>query len=42
VSRGRPVEGDSDVRRVVTAWPTLPESVQAEIVAVVDALADGG
>jgi hypothetical protein len=32
------VRNDSDLRRVVTAWPTLPESVRAGIVAMVDAL----
>ena len=34
------VQDDADLRRVVTAWPMLPESVQAGIVAMVAALND--
>jgi hypothetical protein len=34
------VQNDADLRRVVTAWPTLPESVRAGIVAMVDTLCD--
>jgi hypothetical protein len=36
-----PTAGDSDLRRVVEAWPTLPEPVKAGILAMI-AVAEQG
>ena len=33
---------DADLRRLIRAWPTLPEPVRAGIVAMVEAVAGGG